>query len=332
MSQKKNEIIDSDWNRIHKTHYIASSANKVTSSYSSGDIDPRLKLSSSYLDGNLCAPSSSLNDILHDISTSLFDAYSESNPVITSNDMVDVMNTQSVTSGSINEQAYDSYAKQLGRHTSYDAKREQIKILENFKTKLSVFPKHLSYEGSVVLCVMLSMEDVAYPNISNLPAVDQTLIRSLLPTEINNHIDSFIVEFDEQKDFILQFKSFGKEFELAMFNSVAHPRPEDLRGAGVVPVENDGDRIAVGGKIVLDKKGIKKLIGVEPLRKNSDDHQSEDVPRRQAVAGRNAFEIRADVLDMALTYTIHNKNTYTPTEIVDIAKKFYSFVENKTNR
>lgn len=128
-------------------------------------------------------------------------------------------------------------------------------------------------------------------------------------------------------------RSETEPYHLTMFNSVAHPRPEDLKdmGAGVVPVEKDGDRIAVGGKILLNKKGIKKLIGVEPLKRDAKRQEPEEdaCHRRQPVAGRNAYEIRADVLQMALDWAMRNDDNSSDEDVVDLAKKFYQFVENK---
>lgn len=168
--------------------------------------------------------------------------------------------------------------------------------------------------------------------------VDQTLIKALVPSKFLGDLDYFSVTFDDNKDFNMKFscRSESDPYLLTMFNSVAHPRPEDLKdmGAGVVPVEKDGDRIAVGGKILLNKKGIKRLIGVEPLKRDAKRHEQEDEPRptRQPVAGRNAYEIRADVLQMAVDWASRDgarKDYSSPEDVVDLAKTFYQFVENK---
>lgn len=205
-----------------------------------------------------------------------------------------------------------------------DAKR----VRENFKSKMASFPKHLSYEGSVVLCVMLSMNEVAYPNMSNLPMSDQNLIKNMVkPIFLKS--GEFKVKFDNEKDFLLTFSSATQgEFEITMFNSVAHPRPEDLKGADDVLIEKNGDKIEVGGKIVLNRKGIEKLIGVNNNTANGAEEDN-NPPRRQPVAGRNAFEIRTDILQLSLDYVVYSKYNLTPEGIVDIAKKFYAFVENK---
>jgi hypothetical protein len=110
-------------------------------------------------------------------------------------------------------------------------------------------------------------------------------------------------------------------------NSDVGGSPEDLVVTDEVPVEKDGDKIEVGGKIVLNRKSIEKLIGVN--NKSKSNPEEDAILRRQPVAGRNAFEIRSDILQMALDYATHNKSRFTPEEIVGVAKKFYAFVENK---
>lgn len=255
------------------------------------------------------------------------------NDVISSDEMVNVMNDgPSTIKESVDEQAFINYTKQLGKHTAQEALEQKKKTAPKEVAKKTItFPKHLSYEGSVVLCVMLSMNDVAYPHLSNLPIADQTLIRSLISKDISVNFEKFEVRFDERKDFVLKFSTppiYDTDgVTLVMLNSVAHPRPEDLKGVGVVPVEKDGDKIEVGGKIVLNRKGIERLIGVD--NKPKSDSEEEPLQRRQPVAGRNAFEIRSDVMQMALDYATHSKSHLTPEEIVNVAKKFYAFVENK---
>lgn len=423
MSQDKRDIVDSNWDRIHKTHYAVTSSYVVTSPYTTLMDDPRFKLTASYSNGSRirmivgeifetkdgtyqityqngplsCSvaggmsllitfpdntsenvffppgynfkrvedcpekqqsqyvPSSGINaealkeaiedakqvrrKALENAKEALEEAFAnhpkintvkqKCNDAISSDEMVNVMNDgPSTIKGSVDEQAFINYTKQLGKHTAQEALEQKKKAAPKEVVKKTItFPKHLSYEGSVVLCVMLSMNEVAHPYLSNLPSSDQALIRSLITKDIN--IDKFEVRFDENKDFILAFStpSYDNEVVLTMFNSVAHPRPEDLKGAGVVPVEKDGDKIEVGGKIVLNRKGIERLIGVD--NKPKQDGEEDPLPRRQSVAGRNAFEIRTDILQLSMDYAIYSKSHLSPDEVLNIAKKFYTFVENK---
>lgn len=354
MSQENREIVDSNWDRIHKTHYAAPSSNTITSSYVTIIDDPRFKYSASYASGTSrikmvvgelfetnsgmyaitytdgplsCSVAGGMNLLItypDGISENVFfpPGYGCKKIVFLKEDFGNINSRQ--TSSNVVEKEFDNYAKQLGKHNFTEACEKMKKIND----KLSNFPKHLSYEGSVVLCVMLSMKEVAYPHLSNLPSIDQSLIRSLIPKDIIN-FDTFEVKFDENKDFTIIFSTppYDKEFVLSMFNSVAHPRPEDLNNSGVVPIEKDGDKIEVGGKIILNRKGIGRLIGID--NKSKSDTEEEPQQRRQSVAGRNAFEIRSDVMQMALDFATHNKSQLTPEEVVNVAKKFYAFVENK---
>ena len=210
---------------------------------------------------------------------------------------------------------------------------ETKKLITNFKDKVANYPKYISYEGSMVLCVLLSMNNIAKVNLSNLPAIDQNLIKTLMSDNVVK--DSFQVKFDDNKDFILEFVNRagpGQYNSLNMFNSVAHPRAEDLNdlNTGDVPVEKDGETISVGGKIVLNKKSIKKFIGLEPLKRDvkPSEVESDFSQKKQPVAGRNAYEIRSDILFMAIEF-LNKQDDATSDDVIDLAKKFYQFVENR---
>lgn len=331
MSQDKQRDVDSNWERIHKTHYTSGSPSNVITSSSSPNEYPYNVTASNYNPYETDESEKMWKDAwkgheqvkltaLENAKQALEEAF-ENNKV-----------THTIKQKSKDEEAFETYTKQLGRHTAQEALEQKKKAAPKEASKKTItFPKHLSYEGSVVLCVMLSMNEVAHPLLSNLPVTDQTLIRSLISKDISVNFDTFEVRFDEHKDFILKFATppiyDTNEVVLTMFNSVAHPRPEDLKGVGVVPVEKDGDKIEVGGKIVLNRKGIERLIGVD--NKPKSEPEEEAIPRRQPVAGRNAFEIRSDVMQMALDYANHSKSHLTPEEIVGVARKFYAFVENK---
>lgn len=64
-------------------------------------------------------------------------------------------------------------------------------------------------------------------------------------------------------------------------------------------------------------------------RESSDPINAEEkFSSKRSVAGRNAYEIRADVLQMALEWGV-SKGLSSETEVLNIAKKFYQFVENR---
>jgi hypothetical protein len=219
------------------------------------------------------------------------------------------------------------------------AVEETKALMKNFREKVANYPKYISYEGSMVLCVLLSMKEVAHPHISNLPSVDQQTIRSLLPRKMANELDYFNVKFDENKDFIMEVFSgtHDPSIKFTMFNTVAHPRQEDLKDTiGTVPIEKDGNKVAVGGKIIMDKRNIQKLMGIAPKEVKHEELDQEPLMRRQPVSGRNAFEIREDILESAIDVVKFSSGNEkrdldeVSDEVLRVAKKFYCFVENKS--
>ena len=224
---------------------------------------------------------------------------------------------------------------------------ESKRILENFKEKLINYPKHLSYDGSVVLCVMLSIGKTRGISLSGLPKTDRDLILSLLPPDAPQKMskgDTLIsIEFTETKDFVLTYSPIDSleirvgddkgwsppvkptTIQLNFFNAVIHP---EKQATTEVPVENDGEKVKVGSALVLDQRRIQKLVGNSP----KEDLDEEKNTRRQSVSGRNAYELRSDILAMALDYIGERKvwsDYSTPEKVVNVAKVFYSFVENR---
>lgn len=232
------------------------------------------------------------------------------------------------------EEAFPSEEEVQSRNISSRKSVEDTKkLLNNFREKTANYPKYISYEGSMVLCVLLSMKPVAAVSMCNLPMVDQSQIRDLLPATTN--VGGFDVKFDSNKDFVLIFNPHNhKDIILNMFNSVAHPRTSDLKDSHEVPIEDKGDKIEVGGvRKIFDKQKIQKLAGIE--LSDSKQHipeEKEYSPQKQV--GRNAYEIRADVLQMAIDWSRiedSSKGYKKPSddEVISLAKKFYSFVENR---
>jgi hypothetical protein len=184
------------------------------------------------------------------------------------------------------------------------------------------------------------MRERVIPRMINLPSVDQELIKSIIPPKFVKELDYFEVEFDDDKDFNFKFNAEdGSHHEMIMFNSVAHPRPEDIsNGQGEIRVDENGEKLVIGDKISITKmrNRFQRLAGINPElkskspiaesnRKNIDEDY---LPVRQPVAGRNAYEIRADVLQMAVDF-MKKKELSNEDEVLIVAKKFYSFVENK---
>lgn len=214
---------------------------------------------------------------------------------------------------------------------------ESKKLIESFKEKVATYPKYLTYEGAVVLCVMLSVNEAESINLDGMPAGDKALILSLLPScavvNLKRFDATLKVEFDSERDFILTYKHKDEPpVALKFFNTVIHP---DKLPNTNVPVEQDGEKVVVGSGsplVVLDHKRIQKLIGVVPPEKPKKEEDDEVLPRRQQVSGRNAYEIRADVLQMAFDWAAQGNKYTTPDDIIGVAKKFYEFVEDRKRR
>jgi len=214
---------------------------------------------------------------------------------------------------------------------------ESKRIIEHFKEQLVAYPKYLSYEGSVVLCVILSIEDTNV-KIGGLPKVDQDLIMGQLPPnaaiKLSSHEMILSVKFTGTKDFIITYSSVDSNdthtVDLNFFNAVIHPEKTNDTGLNNdVLIEQDGGKVTVGGSLVLDSNRIKKLVGGNASENNKNDDN--ELPRRQSVSGRNAFELRNDLISMAIDLLFHNNKTHeiSPEKVVSTAKILYTFVENK---
>jgi hypothetical protein len=210
---------------------------------------------------------------------------------------------------------------------------ESKKLLTNFKESLEKYPKYLTYEGSVVLCVAVSVNEGKAINLGGLPQSDRDTITASLPPEAPNKLakgEAWVdVEFDELKDFVISYRGGSAPFKANFFNTVIHPQQlPDTH----VPIEKEGGKVMVGSNLVLDQRRIAKLVGLAPHDKNKGKEDDEEIPqRRQPIAGRNAYEIRADVLQMAIDW-VREKDEYNQkdeNDVLSLAKKFYSFVEDR---
>jgi len=210
---------------------------------------------------------------------------------------------------------------------------ESRKLLDTFKEKVATYPKCLTYEGAVVLCVMLSVNVADRFNLDGMPIGDKALIVSLLPECAVAHLKRFDatigVEFDSERDFVMTYKHKDDvPTVLKFFNTVIHPQHLE---SNAVPVEGDGEKISLGGKLVFDKKRIQQLVGVGRFSEiPTPRKEEEEFVRRQPVSGRNAYEIRADVLQMAVDWS--GNRSQKPEEIIEVANKFYGFVEDRRRR
>ena len=218
--------------------------------------------------------------------------------------------------------------------TETPAKKKSVaetkKLLTTFHKRMEKYAKHLSIDGATLICVKLSLHSPAEIDIDTLPKSDQQIIEELISNTPFKGRRKFYVTMDEMKDFQVIFsdnKEDGDVFYL--FNSVVHP---PFNQASDVPVAQDGTKIIVGANLVLDQHRIRKLVGNAPPEKLKND--DEDMPRRQPVAGRNAFELRCDLVQLSMDLLFHNNRgtEISPEKVITAAKTLYAFVEDRNRR
>ena len=232
--------------------------------------------------------------------------------------------------------------------------KETKELMDNFRKKIKEYPKsYLSHEGSTVLCVLLSISktDSVIVSMNGLPATDRKMILDLLPEKYIETAAYFKVMFDKQRDFVLTFdnekidsvyswpdleKEDSKEndmFIIILFNTIIHPQMSKIQES--VPIEKEGEKISIGDRIILDKKTIQNRVNTQQCSPPSTTPLSEltkeeIISRRQPVSGRNAFEIRSDLVQMSMDLLFHNnKSVIPPEDVIKTAKIFYTFVENR---
>jgi len=205
---------------------------------------------------------------------------------------------------------------------------ETKKLLTTFHKRMEKYAKHLSVEGATAICVKLALHSPAEIDIASLPEFDQNIIKGMVSGSPFENSKRFYVVMDEVKDFQVIFSEDKEEGSIFyLFNTVIHPpfnQPSD------VPIEQDGNKVVVGNSLVLDPQRVQKLVGNAPPEKAKNDE--DDMPRRQVVSGRNAFEIRTDVLTLAVDWITHSNGKKTEEEVMRVAKLFYSFVEDRNRR
>ncbi len=189
----------------------------------------------------------------------------------------------------------------------------------------------ISHEGSMVICSLIAVadKDGAWINTSQIPESDRELISSLTNGRL---ADGFWASFDQYKNFDCEING-GKEPQQVRFtlgNRVASIPPSEATGRGNdVKVERKGKDIVIGDRIKLEKNRIQNLVHPTDVTNNGANRGNGFVARPKAT-GRNAYEIRADVLEMALDWAkTHGDKKLDTDDVLDIAEAFYGFVEHK---
>jgi len=190
----------------------------------------------------------------------------------------------------------------------------------------------ISYEGSMIICSLISVSDDgnAFINMCQLPKEDQDIILHMTEQKI---LSGFHVKLDSYKNFDCYIgKNVDKESILAKFtlgNRVASIPPYEVsRFSNVdVKVERKGKDILIGDRIKIDRNKMQNFVNSTDSTNKRENRGQEVVPR-QKVSGRNAYEIRADILEMAIDWA-KLQGEKKLEDVLSIAETFYSFVEHK---
>ncbi len=220
---------------------------------------------------------------------------------------------------------------------SREATKQLMETMRGTK-KLNNALQWISHEGSVIMSALAAVagESGTLIQLSKLPEDDQLIIRDVLGDSIYGASSAAVHIFfnlDEHKNFecdipVANAKSPRIKFILG--NRVASiPPDEALYGKSDVKIEQKGGDIIIGDRIKLEKNKIQNSIQpVESVSSVSPPHS--DARPKQKVSGRNAYEIRADVLEMALDFVkFLNKKGTSSDDVLDVADAFYEFVEHK---
>lgn len=194
-----------------------------------------------------------------------------------------------------------------------------------------------SHEGSLLLSALIGVSERGKVTITlgELPGGERQMVSNILEklSGVSWPMSKrFSVKFDQYKNFEISATNTttGEEMVFSLGNRVTSiPPNESSRFRNTdVKVEKKGKEILIGDRIKLEQDRIQSLAQTEQA-------SGGQAPRggfqpRQKVSGRNAYEIRADILEMALDWVKHsNKNNMTEEDVLEIAETFYRFVEHK---
>lgn len=206
--------------------------------------------------------------------------------------------------------------------------KETKNIMDTFSKHLNEYPKHISAQGSTMLCAELAVDNTIIW-VKSLPEDDQMIIKSMCNSELYDW-SKFTIQFDLIKDFILTFasiKACTPGYVIKIFNTLIHPKLSPPKNKGIA-VNTVGENISIDGYTLNNKKRIQELAGID--EKDSSSKTIKPQIKSQVSNNRNAFEIRTDVLQMSLDFFIQKGSVMiSDDDVINVAKKFYKFVENK---
>ena len=229
-------------------------------------------------------------------------------------------------------------AKQIQTETPIN---DAGRIVKNFLSKKGGLTiKYLSYEGSLMISALTGVGSV-YIAMSQLPEGDRKIINDIVQDMTKKRVEIFSIwaSFDKYKNFVTHIASSNPsvdEVEFTLGNRVASipPNESSRTGGSDVKVERKGTSILIGDRIKLEKERIQNLAqSNDSVQNNNNGYRNP--PRPQKASGRNAFEIREDILESAIDVVKismgsdkYNVDEFSD-EVLRVSEKFYEFVENK---
>ena len=226
-------------------------------------------------------------------------------------------------------------AKQIQTETPIN---DAGRIVKNFLSKKGGLTiKYLSYEGSLMISALTGVGSVIA--MSQLLEGDRKIINDIVQDMTKKRVEIFSIwaSFDEYKNFVTHIASSNPsvdEVEFTLGNRVASipPNESSRTGGSDVKVERKGTSILIGDRIKLEKERIQNLAKSNDTTSNNVNRNP---PRPQKASGRNAFEIREDILESAIDVVKismgsdkYNVDEFSD-EVLRVSEKFYEFVENK---
>jgi hypothetical protein len=236
---------------------------------------------------------------------------------------------------------FGAYAKSL--HRPIEPERpltDTDRAVKNFLTNRPTAIQWISHEGSMILCSLVSVSENGKTRISmtQLPEGDRLILKQSYEAAGGRDRDveskSFLASFDEYKNFNIEFHTSSPTFYFTIGNRVASIPPDEASrfgNAGGVNVERKGKDIVIGDRIKLEKNRIQNLVN--PTDPTNNGANRGGTPPRPKVSGRNAYEIRQDIIENAIDIIRLSNNAKGTNEItddvLDIAERLYEFVEHK---
>lgn len=240
-----------------------------------------------------------------------------------------------------NSSSIDGIWDEMQGKPSPDALTDMNAINKKFLIKGNCGLQWLSHEGSLIVSALIGVSESegggAWVYSSQLPSGDRDLIDELVyaKSKTFGDFDGYYVRFDGYKNFIFRVEAKGEpEIEVSLGNRVSSIPPNEASRFGDVKVERRGKEILIGNKIKLERNRIQNLV--QPASSNNNESQNgQPLSQRQKVSGRNAYEIRADILENAIDVVKYSNTKQTEDvntlveDILDVASKMYEFVENR---